>query len=33
MDELKKLREDFNRFIRLSERRWRENEKKMERKC
>jgi len=27
MDELKKLREDFNRFIRLSERRWRENKK------
>jgi DNA repair exonuclease SbcCD ATPase subunit len=28
MDELKKLREDFNRFIRLSERRWRVNEKR-----
>jgi hypothetical protein len=28
MDELRKLREDFNRYIRLSERRWRENEKR-----
>ena len=27
MDELRKLREDFNRYIRLSERRWRENAK------